>query len=285
MISMYPTTNSSLAKLQTLKSDKWLEITTTQLPKTLRIQLSAFFNAITGTELPDDLTTLLVSFDRDAGGLYNRTYAPSIYQSPNGDLSVVWGNQYYSLTSDILNDLDAQVSIERLEKYDETCLVLSIDTGDEYLELPLQLRIHNDNREVKLADLKKLVKNIRAGKSDPSELASLLYVREVREKQDFAPTFALKDLEENTPYVIKSAELKEFPTHSNYVLTITNPQGEELKCWSPGLIRDSLDAGATIADDNSTFFTFFTREGKKRTQYFVDVEGLVFPENEETISI
>ena len=284
MISLYPSKNRSLARLATLSRNSWLEIKTPQLPKSLASQLDNFFSVIAGETMGEDLTTLLVAFDKDTS-VYTRTYAPSIYSDTEGNPVVVWGNNFYPLTANILETLDAQVSLEELEKYQETVLILSIEVEDDFLELPLQLRLDNNRDDIKLSDLKKLVKNIRNGKADPKDLGAVLYTREKREKKDFKPTFAMGDLKPEVLYSIKSAELKEFGSHSNYIVTaIDSDTDEEIQFYSPRALRDALEFGAIIDPDKTTM-SFVVKEGKKRPQYFVSLDGLQWPEDEDIVQI
>ena len=119
MLSLYPLTNPTLGRIATLKSDSWREITSRQLPKLLRSQLNVFFKAIAGEDLPDDLCTLLCSFDKETK-TYVRTYAPAIYRDADGLPAVVWGNNFYHLTTATLDQFDVDVQSVQLEKFDET---------------------------------------------------------------------------------------------------------------------------------------------------------------------
>lgn len=287
MLSLYPTKNRSLARIATLKDDKWKEITSKQLPKTLRTQLNAFFVDIAGFDLPDDLTTLLCAFDRQTQA-YVRTYAPCVYCSMDNNAIVVWGNEEFVLTAELLNKLDAEVQLVELEKYKETCLVfnkkikLEGDKKGTFVEFPLQLRIKSDHREMPLAQIKGIVKEVRAGEADIGELADLLFVREPKEKKEFKPTYSLKELPEDVDIKVLGAEEKDFGTHVNFILAIEY-DGNYEQCYAPTIIKNSLLAGAELTAD--TKFKYVKRQGAKRTDYIVTVDGLFWAEEEDGLQL
>lgn len=281
MISLYPTKNRSLARIAATKRDSWLEIKTPQLPKTLRSELHLFYQSISGEPMPDELTTLLCAFDKQTK-TYVRTYAPAIYTNSEGLAVIVWGNIEYPLTNELIDALDVEVQIVELEKYKETCLVFNTtnEAGD-LIELPLQLRINADNRDIKLAEIKKIVKGAAKGANDIQDIAKILYVRETKEGGggDFQPTLKLSELDESTEYAVLAYEYKDFGSHTNYILTI-DYNGEERQCYAPSVVRSSLDAGAELTDD--TFFEYITRTNKKgKVEYIVGVENLDWPEGDE----
>ena len=282
MLSLYPTTNRSLARIATLRSDKWKEIKTRQLPTTLAKQLNVFFNGMTGQELPEDLTTLLCAFDRETQS-YVRTYAPCIYSSVAGEPILVWGNEEFPLTVSALNDMDAEVQLVDLEKYKETCLVLNKkikldgDKKGEFVELPLQLRIKSEHREMPLAQIKGLLKEIKSGEAALNELADILFVREKREKKEFQPTLSLKELPEATPVKVLAAEEKDFGTHINFILAVL-VDDVPYQCYAPAAIKNALLAGAQLTDD--TEFQYIIKPGKKRNEYIVTVDGLHWDDEE-----
>ena len=287
MLALYPSKNRSLARIATIKSDKWKEITSKQLPKSLRAQLNAFFVDIAGFELPEELTTLLCAFDRDTQA-YVRTYAPSVYSNVDGIPVIVWGNEEFPLTPDLLNALDAEVQLVELEKYKETCLVfnkkvkLEGDKKGAFVEFPLQLRIGTEFREMPLAEIKGLVKEIRSGDEVVSSLAQILYVREKKEKKEFSPTYSLKELPEATPIKVLGAEEKDFGTHTNFILAIEY-DGNYEQCYAPAIIKNSLLAGAELTPD--TVFEYIMKPGKKRNEYIVTVDGLFWAEEEDGLQL
>lgn len=286
-ISLFPNKNRSLARITTMVSPSWVFVKTPNLPSTLRSQLNLFFKNIAGMDLEEDLATLACQFDRDTK-TYVKTFAPAIYKDVDNNVVVCWGNKLFPLTPKMLKFFDAEVRIEEMETYKEPCLILVLEDGEDYLELPLQLKIDKDHSEVPLSEIKKVIKNAKSGKGDLSGLAELLWTREIKEGStgNFAPTLALKELETDVTYLIDGYEYKEFPTHHNYVLSLTNvSSGETVQAWAPALIKNALDFGAILVTEGGegkqSGFKYFIQPGKKRDKYIVVPENIVWPEDEE----
>lgn len=289
MLDFYPTSNRSLAKIATLTRDSWLSVTSDMLPKSMRAALTPFYELIADQPFADDVVTLLCAFDKTTQ-TYTRTYAPAVYCNPEGQLILVWNNQPFPLTEAIFSAFDVEVQQVKLEKYEETCLVLVNETEDgDFIEMPVQLKISKEHRDVALAEIKKIVKQIKSGKADPAALAAFLWVREQKadgERKEFAPTLSLKELPQDVVFKILAAEYKDFGTHGNYILNITDNADFTGQCYAPSIVRSSLDAGATLTDKAT--FKYLIKKAttpKGRDQYLVKVEGIEFPEDEEMVKI
>lgn len=273
--------HQGLARIALLQSEeRWLEIATKKLPKTLRKMLSLFFPALTGgEELTDDIVTLLVSFNEDKS--YNRTYAPAIYANEDGEVCVCWGNVLYPLTAATMDNLDAEFEVTRVERFEEKCIVFTIDDEDlGFLALPLVIKLNSDNYEIEDRKVKKLVKD-----RNLKGLADILYVKVPGKGGDFTPTSKFTELPELADIFVWDSELKDFGSHKNYILDVTVGEDTEsvMKCFCPSDLKNALLAGAEIVP-GQTSFTYMMKEGYKgKPKAVVTIFDLQWNEEDDEI--
>lgn len=292
MILLYPNKNKSFAPISTLKRDKWLYVKTPQLPKTVGVQLKQFYEAIASKPLDDETATMVCAFDKVTQA-YIKTYAPAVYATEDGLAAVCWGNELFPLTNDLVNLLDVEVRIEELEQYKETCLVFVLEIGDDYVELPLQLRIDKEFSKEPLGTFKKIVKAAKSGKGSINDLAAYLYVRTIKEGSgggDFPETHALKDLEPGLDYYLVSYEYKDFGSHQNYILETVTEDNDTFFVYAPKVIFNAIQFGAIIKllPENGELigvssFSFVIDDSGKKPKYVVVPENIEWPDDDELV--
>ncbi len=163
------------ARLESRTYDKsYTPIPNSSLPVTLLDQLNTVWSGLTGNPLPPEESSFLI---RAIDGQLKSIYGPSVYSPegwPDSLLStgpvIKWGSSIIPLTvSDgKISLLDPvpngprikfQFRTEKLGKYEETCLVVTVTKGSDSVVLPLPVKskdyknpVHPDQLELWLED-------------------------------------------------------------------------------------------------------------------------------------
>lgn len=276
--------NPSLAKVKAVRSArKYVNLPVTMLSKTDASNLKAIASKVFNEELLDTDFAVTIQFDDDKN--YKRSYAPSLYKSPeSNELCVKFGNKLFTFVPDF-GGADLAVELVTLERYEDPCLTLTLEISeDNYVVLPLPLRLERDcdlliNNEFNMPKAKGLVK-----KNDWSKLAANLAVAKISGNSSSSEIIPLTDLPENTEIKVVRYKSVNASYGTSFILTVINSEGEEVNIWAPFSVKEYLNLGAEIGENTSiTYQNYINNKGQERQN--VIIENLVWQETEESAQI
>ena len=275
--------NPTLAQIKTITSKKdFVNIPARSLAKDDFKALSVMFPLVFGRELDEDDQVMTVQFEN---GRYKRSYPLSVSQDESGCLVSRVGKDLLPIKLD--GGADLTIAGITLDKYEDPCLVFYIeDENEDLIELPMPLKFTKEAGESLREDGEYNYRKLDKLTSKPDKLAELLRVAKTFSGDSSGSSMVdLSELPEYTPIKINSSREVNASYGKSYILNVVNPNdGEAVDIWAPYSIKEWLGLGATIGDN--TMFQFYGYQNKKgKTSYNAEVDGLVWPDDENSANI
>lgn len=271
----------ALAQIKSITSTKdYVNVPARSLAKTDKEGLALMFPKVFGRELADDDQVLSVQFEN---GRYKRSYPLSVSQDESGNLVSRIGLEVVPI---ILEGNDVTISGITLDKYEDPCLVFSIEDGDDFIELPMPLRFTREAGEALREDGEYNYRKLAKLVSKPAKIAENLRVaKEVSSSGGNSTMLDMSSLPEYTPIKINSSREVNTSYGKSYIINITNPETNESgEVWAPFAMKEWLSLGATVGPD--TQFQFYSYQNKKgKTSYNCEVDGLIWAQTEDRANL
>lgn len=279
--------NNSLAKIRAIRSPKaWANLTVAMLAKADKENLLAVAEVVFNEKLTESNDAVAIQFDEDKN--YKRSYAPSLYKSPDSDtLCVKFGTSLFTFKDDILDVAAPSIELVKLEKYEDPCMVLSVEIEeDEYISLPLPLRLTKEfYQEIKGEDGLNLVKlKGWLKKGNLAKLASALMVAKTGGGAKSNDLVKLTDFAENSEVKLTSFRSVKTSYGRSFIINALNTDGTEVSLWAPYALKEYLELGAEFGDATNLIYVNYTNR-KGEIKQSVSVDGLVWPQDEDSADI
>ena len=275
--------SDSLARIKTIKSHKnFVNIPSRSLAKEDREALNAVFPMVFGgRELKPEDCVMTVQFDDN--GMFKRSYPLSISQSEDGKLVTRLGQEIVELAPN--DDIEFMVKGVTLDKYEDPCMVFYTEIDDEFVELPLVLRLDR-NKADKVRDKEGNINYLQLTKlaSNAEKLAPLLMVAKEYSGSTNNDMVELSSLPEYQDIKVVKCRSVNASYGKSYILTVLDPDGNEVDLWAPYAIKEFFSVGAEVGEN--TVFQYYSYEASNgKTRYNVNIEALDWPEDESTANL